>query len=276
MRRLAFPLTVVAALTAIAAATALGRVAWREHLRLVEFRLDPIGPHPPVPGPPGSPSTASPESAPRRLLLFGDSRVAGWRPLPSLDGFEVIARGVPGETTALARLRLARTLDEVRPDLVVVQVGVNDLKAIGLMPDRAAAISARADENVHAIAGAAAGAARQVVLMTMIPPGRRDLLHRLIGSANVEGMVREANARWRAREIERVTLFDCDPVLAPGGRLDPRFQADTLHLNAVGYAALNAAIEPVLARLAAQASPGPEGGGAGETGVGRTGVAARP
>lgn len=268
MRRLAFPLTVVAALTAMAAATALGRFAWRAHLRLVEFRLDPIGSSAPGPTHPGSPPTAAPESAPRRVLLFGDSRVAGWSPLPSIDGLEVIARGVPGETTALALLRLARTLGEVRPDLVVVQVGVNDLKAIGLMPDRAAAVFARADENLQVIAGDAAGAARQVVLMTIIPPGRRDLLHRLIGDADVEGMVREANALWRGREIERVTLFDCDPVLAPGGRLDPRYQADTLHLNVLGYAALNAAIEPVLARLAAQAAPGPQGRDAGAGGAG--------
>lgn len=74
------------------------------------------------------------------ILAFGDSLVAGYG-LPAADGFaaqlekrlpdgaRVINAGVAGDTTSEALRRLPRVLSklEARPDLVVVQLGSNDV-----------------------------------------------------------------------------------------------------------------------------------------------------
>lgn len=254
MKRLALPLALLAALAAVWGAGAALRFAWELHLNAVARSLDPIG-APPAP-------VADGESPHPRVLLFGDSRIASWSPLPDVRGGSVIARGRPGETTHYARLRLGRDLDALRPDIVVLQTGVNDLKAIGVFPARAGTIATDAETNLRAMLAMIDDGSRQVVLLTIFPLGRRDLLHRAIWSGDVEGAVRDENARLRAWRADRLTLFDCDPVLAPGGTLDPRYAADTLHLNAEGYAALNAAIEPLLARLAASVRGGAAAGSA--------------
>ena len=265
MRRSIGVLAVVVALVSVAGSVLALRFAWKRHLAAVELALDPIGPEPaPLPGS----ITARPI-----VLLFGDSRVAQWNPLPALATGSVVARGRGGETTAMARLRLAREIDAVRPDVVVIETGVNDLKAVGYFPERAAALVGGVESNLRAILGTIDDGGRSAVLLTVFPPAAPDLLHRLAWSGDVGGAVRDANARLRGLGGDRLTLLDCDPVLAPGGALDARYAADTLHLNAAGYAALNAAIEPVLARLAAQVSAGPEGGAAGGH---EAGASARP
>lgn len=248
MRRFALPLAILALFAAACGAVATLRFAWGLHLRSVERSLDPIGP---APGP------VTDAEAPRpRVMLFGDSRIAGWNPLPAVPGGSVIVRGRPGETTSYARLRLARDLAAVRPDVVVLQTGVNDLKAIGVFPRRAREIADATEANLRAMLETIDDGTRRVVLMTILPPARRDLLHRILWSGDVEGAVRDVNERLRALGGDRLTLFDGAPVLAPGGAVEPRYAADTLHLNAAGYAALDAAIEPVLEEILASATPG--------------------
>jgi lysophospholipase L1-like esterase len=242
MKRLVLPLAIVVAFGATGAAAYFLHFAWTLHLHNVERSLDPIGPPPAAPAPGAAPHP--------RVMLFGDSRIAMWNPLPALPGGSIVVRGRPGETTPLSRLRLARDLEAVKPDIVVLEIGVNDLKAIGVFPGRAAAIAAGVDTNLRAMLDTLAGGRRQVVLLTIFPIGDRGLLYRLIWSGDIEGAVRDTNARLRAWQGDRLTVVDCDPILAPQGALEPRYAYDMLHLNAVGYAALDAAIEPLLARLA--------------------------
>ncbi len=242
MKRLALPLAIVVAIGATAAAVFLLQVAWTLHLHNVERSLDPIGPPPAVP--------ATGDAPHPRVMLFGDSRISMWSPLPALPGGSIVVRGRPGETTPLSRLRLERDLDAIEPDIVVLEIGVNDLKAIGVFPDRAAAIAAGAETNLRAMLDTLAGGGHQVVLLTIFPLGERGLVQRLLWSGDIEGAVRDTNARLRAWRGDRLTVVDCDPILAPQGALDPRYTFDTLHLNAAGYEALDAAIAPLLARLA--------------------------
>ena len=83
---------------------------------------------------------------PRKILAFGDSLVAGFA-VPRKAGFtvqlekslaaagfpaEVINAGIPGDTSAGGRARLAQTLS-VEPDLVLLELGAND-NLLGLPP----------------------------------------------------------------------------------------------------------------------------------------------
>ncbi|TAK10178.1 MAG: arylesterase [Rhizorhabdus sp.] len=104
---------------------------------------------------------ASAQAADKLVLAFGDSLTAGYR-LPPGQGFApqleaalrksgVSARvhnaGVSGDTTAQGKARLAWVLASLKakPDLVIVELGANDMLR-GLDP-------ARAEANLDAILG---------------------------------------------------------------------------------------------------------------------------
>lgn len=104
---------------------------------------------------------ASAQAADRLVLAFGDSLTAGYR-LPPGQGFApqleaalrksgVAARvhnaGVSGDTTAQGKARLTWVLASLKakPDLVIVELGANDMLR-GLDP-------ARAEANLDAILG---------------------------------------------------------------------------------------------------------------------------
>ncbi len=104
---------------------------------------------------------ASAQAADKLVLAFGDSLTAGYR-LPPGQGFApqleaalrksgVAARvhnaGVSGDTTAQGKARLAWVLASLKakPDLVIVELGANDMLR-GLDP-------ARAEANLDAILG---------------------------------------------------------------------------------------------------------------------------
>ncbi|MGQ0603025.1 MAG: hypothetical protein ACT4QE_15180 [Anaerolineales bacterium] len=59
----------------------------------------------------------------------------------------------------------------------------------------------------------------------------------------------EVNTDLRALESERVILFDAYAVLQSGGKLRADYALDELHINEAGYAALNAELSKVLAKL---------------------------
>jgi acyl-CoA thioesterase-1 len=84
--------------------------------------------------------SAQAAAAPKVILAFGDSLTAGYG-LPPAEGFaaqlervlkarglDVVVKnaGVSGETTAGGRARLAWTLGDDRPDLVLLELGAND------------------------------------------------------------------------------------------------------------------------------------------------------
>ncbi|MFZ5706713.1 MAG: arylesterase [Pseudomonadota bacterium] len=97
---------------------------------------------------------AAAQAADKLVIAFGDSLTAGYR-LPPGQGFApqleaalrrsgVAARvqnaGVSGDTTAQGKARLAWVLSaaKVKPDLVIVELGANDMLR-GLDPERAEA-----------------------------------------------------------------------------------------------------------------------------------------
>ena len=73
-----------------------------------------------------------PEEEKPRVVLFGDSRISLWSPVIRLDRCEIVNRGWSGETTSQGLLRLDRDVIALRPRMVLIQEGINDLKGIGL------------------------------------------------------------------------------------------------------------------------------------------------
>lgn len=72
-----------------------------------------------------------PDPITRRVIFFGDSR-AGWWLVPVLPGLQCVAAGVPGVSAPFLAQRFQAMVAPSRPDIVVVQMGVNVLT--GLTP----------------------------------------------------------------------------------------------------------------------------------------------
>ena len=205
-----------------------------------------------------------------RLVYFGDSRIAEWDHPPEPGIAQSINRGYPGDTTATALLRVRGDALALQPGVVVVEIGINDLKAIAVLPDRAADIVRLARRNVTSLVGVLRERGIEVVVLTIWPRGPVDLKRLPFWGARVDGAILDLNSYLVTLRGEGVTVVECDPILSLQGRMDPRYARDTLHMNAAGYERLGAHLAPyldtLLARLAgrrpARSAPAPAAGAA--------------
>ncbi len=181
------------------------------------------------------------------LVLFGDSRAAMWPAPPMPSGYRVVNRGIGYQTTAQILLRLDKDLAPLRPNVVVVEAGVNDLKTIAEFPDRRDEIVADCKVNLARIVDECRRIGADVVLVNVFGIGDVALWRRPFWSPEVRVAVRDVNAFLPSLVREGVVLFDANAVLAdPRGEIQRAYQVDYLHISPPGYAALNAALNQIL------------------------------
>ncbi len=221
----------------LAANVTLGLICLELYRREQRVRLHPTGPVP-----------AAPVAAAGRatVLFLGDSRMQDWPDLPQ-DRFVTVNAGAGGETTAQIRLRAAATLDAVRPKLVVLQAGINDLKAIGALPDQARSVEANCLENLTTLVELCRSRGAGVVLVPVFPAARPSLARRLVWSSEIDAAPPRLNAGLRKRFAGAAGVAWLDEhTLRADGSADYR---DTLHFRPEAYAKLEAAALKAIAEL---------------------------
>lgn len=180
------------------------------------------------------------------VLFFGDSRARAW-PAPALPGANVANRGADGQTSVQCLLRFDAHVTALQPDVVLIQVGINDLVAIASLPDEQDSLVEETGNNIAELVDRARGLGATVIVTTIFPPGRIPLVYRPFWSDEIDEAVVEVNERIRRLAREGVVVFDTVPILAgDDGSVRPPYAADELHLNAAGYDALNEALIPLL------------------------------
>lgn len=184
-----------------------------------------------------------------RIVLFGDSRVAGWKPLPALSGAQLVNRGHGGDTTAQLLLRLDGDVLTLQPGIVVLQAGINDLKSIGVMETEADRITRLCSANFDEIIRRLRNRQVHVVVLTVFPAGPIEWSRRFIWSDRIVDAAEQVNAHLKEAAGLGVTVVDCDAFIADGQSMKKAYALDALHLNDAGYDALNESIGPVLQQL---------------------------
>jgi lysophospholipase L1-like esterase len=187
-----------------------------------------------------------------RVVLIGDSGMARW-PMERLSvRWEFINRGVGGETVGQVAQRFEADALSLSPDVIVVSAGGNDLiAAVFLDPSARRAVIDRTCERLEDLSRRAAGRGIRILIATLPPPSRPDILRLPVWRESVRDSVMELNERLRLFGAQSgAELVDFAAALAGGDRRTPdAFRADTLHLNASGYYRLAVALYPALDHL---------------------------
>ena len=186
-----------------------------------------------------------------RVVFLGDSRAYDWpAPLEGSDRFEFVNRGIGAQTTAQIFGRFEEDVAGLNPGVVIIQMGINDLKTIALFPERRDAIVAECEANIAATVRKSRESGAVVILTTIFPLGEVPLERRLFWSPDVGDGVEKVNDYIRLLDGEGVIVFDAAAILADGnGQVRDEYSHDLLHLAPAGYEALNERLESILAEL---------------------------
>jgi lysophospholipase L1-like esterase len=216
------------------------------YLQLNGLRLDPLGLSYHSTAPDQQNLTRSDLTT---VVFFGDSRADEW-PAPDLGQFEFINRGVGSETSVQSIQRFDYHVKPLRPQVVVIQVGINDLKTIPLFPEQKEAIIANCQMNIRQIVEKSMDSGATVILTTVFPTGRVPVDRRPFWSDDVTAAIEQVNAFVRSLAGDDVLVFDAYEVLVDDiGRIRPEYGRDLLHLSDEGYVRLNEAFVPILIGL---------------------------
>jgi lysophospholipase L1-like esterase len=235
----------IAALIAlIAASAALTAVYFHRaralYIEVQRVRLDPLGLDV-YDGRRAVPPRAVPPAAGPRVVLYGDSRVQQWVP-PRIAEATILNRGVGGQTSAQALGRLRYDVLPLKPDVVVIQVGINDLKTVPLFPERAHEIIARCKSQIREMAQTVERSGAQVVLTTVLPVAKPSFgkEHK---SGQIQAAVESVNTFILSQRREGFEVLDVAAMVADErGNMASAFSKDELHLSRDGYAAINPAL----------------------------------
>lgn len=210
---------------------------YQYYIELNQTRLDPSG----LNYFPGN-SLPSTRGKRQRVVFFGDSRAASWM-APAIEGYEFINRGINSQTTIQTVQRFDQHVRSLQPDIIVIQVGINDLKTIPLFPEQREAIVSNCQNNIERIVRSARKLGAKVMITTIFPVGEVPLERRPVWSKEVGEAVIEVNAFITQLSDDGIVVFDAFSVLAnEQGTMQPNYGLDELHLNQQGYEILNQAL----------------------------------
>lgn len=175
----------------------------------------------------------------KRVVLFGDSRIQMWDEFPELDGYEFINRGIGGQTTGQSKLRIQSDIVAINGDAVILQVGINDLKAMAFIPDKRDQIIQTVKDNLQSMIETLLVQDIDVYLMTVIPASTPQGKWYFLWSDDIDSAVVNINNWIKTIENDQVIILDATTNLTNGLKTDKEYSLDTLHLNETGYNILN-------------------------------------
>jgi lysophospholipase L1-like esterase len=211
---------------------------------LNQTRLDPLGlSYYPV----NLAKVANPDRS--RVVFFGDSRAASWIP-PQIDRYEFINRGISSQTSVQTIERFSAHVRSLKPSIIIVQVGVNDLKTIALFPEHKQEIITNCQANIKRIIQESRKLGTVVIVTTIFPAGEVPLERKPFWSDEIGLAIKEVNTSIATLADDKTIVFDTYSLLANRqGLMLPQYRLDELHLNQQGYKILNQELARQIAKI---------------------------
>lgn len=188
----------------------------------------------------------------KRVMFYGDSRAFAWPNVEGVSHARFINRGIGGQTSAQVLKRFPFHVAPYRPDIIVLQVCVNDLKLIPLFPKQREHIIRHCQQNLQQLVAEVTALKSTLILTTVYPIGDIDIIRRAFGFREppIIAAVDEVNAFIKTLATDKVIIFDSYSLLKGKGRkIAAEYSRDWLHLNPQGYRHLNKSLRKVLQGL---------------------------
>jgi lysophospholipase L1-like esterase len=185
------------------------------------------------------------------VVMYGDSRISQWDPLPSLPNTTFIDAGIAGETTTEMRRRIEHDVLRHKPDIILVQSGMNDLTASitkGIPDPQGMLVEMKTNLEYLTQVFKESGA---TVVLTPVLPGKplnfqrkmfwHNELDQRVGETNdfLNGLATQQGVEWL--DLSRALYNDNNEL-----RVD--WYIDALHVQKPAYEALNELVEQHLAQ----------------------------
>lgn len=181
-----------------------------------------------------------------RIIMFGDSRIYQWNPLPDISGCEFINRGIPGDTTSLSVLRVERDILSLKPDIVIIEIGVNDCNGIGTLPELNEFIISNCKKNINEIIYRLKKKNIKTILLSVFPVGSVCLHQLPFWSERTRDAIKEINRYIFKYDSDLIKTINCDTIFLENEKIKKEYANDMLHLNQKAYILLNNHIKPYL------------------------------
>lgn len=177
-----------------------------------------------------------------KFWFLGDSRIYQWNiPESVIPKNDYCNLGINAQTSGQVLYRLGLHLQQGLPEYVFLQVGINDIKAIGIFPEKQEAILNKCVKNIELLLKTCISFKVIPIFCTIIPPGAIKLIRRPLWNYKINSAVAEVNDTIsKFCKMNGIAVFDIYSFLSDGkGVLIKNYQQDDLHLNQEGYNKLN-------------------------------------
>ncbi|WP_078083239.1 SGNH/GDSL hydrolase family protein [Microbulbifer mangrovi] len=172
-----------------------------------------------------------------KVSFLGDSRAKDWADYyQGSQDFNVINLGLDGQTTAQVLYRAGYHSADLDASVVVIQVGINDLKVIGFDRNLFREVVDNCKRNISSIVDLIEKNNGQIVISTIFPRGELNLVRRIVWSEHVDFAILEVNDYIRKNFEGRATIVDSYSILSSSVyEVDSKYSEDFLHINNHGY-----------------------------------------
>lgn len=185
-------------------------------------------------------NAALPPAGPKRIVFFGDSITEFWlQKYPAFFTADRIDRGISGQTTAQMIGRFRADVIDLKPAVVHIMVGTNDI-AGNTGPTSLAAI----EDNIRSMTELARAHGIRVVLASVPPAAKFGWRPGIDPVADIRGL-----NDWLAQYArqEHLTYVDYYSALEDGGHgFRAEWTVDGVHPNTAGYAVMSKIVDRAL------------------------------
>ncbi len=175
------------------------------------------------------------------IVLFGDSRIKQWNPLPKIEGVDILNRGISEETTAQMMLRFKKDVLDIEPDIVIIQAGINDLVAASIADyELKNRIYKNSISNLEKMVDQAVKQEIIVIFFKVVEPYELGLIRSVLWGDDLRNLVQTANEELlKFSDKSNVYVFDANKALHQKDQWKPDVNRGTLHFTAKAYQLLN-------------------------------------
>jgi lysophospholipase L1-like esterase len=190
-----------------------------------------------------------PASNEQRVIFFGDSITDGWKLDESFPGDHYINRGISGQTTPQMLLRFRQDVVDLRPDVVVILAGTNDI-AGNTGPESLEQI----EGNFASMAEISRAHGIRVVLSSVTPiSDAKPQYFSMALTRSAEKILALNDWLKQYCAANSLVYLDYFPAMAnEQGQMKESLTGDGLHPNAAGFAVMAPLAKAAIAKALSQ------------------------